>query len=118
MGDFDPEYAESAFEELSRRRREGRPIPESMVTRIARRLGRSRNSVLRWVREGTVNTYRGRRRFELAREHKAAVLEAGGESTKAWERLREEGQLDCGLRTFQRAVKRDMTARQRSHAHK
>jgi putative transposase len=116
MAEFDPEYAQSAFEELGRRRREGKPIPESMVERVARRLGRSRRTVLRWIGAGAVNTYRTRRRFELTREHKAAVLEAGGECTTAWNRLRTEGKLDCGLRTFQRAVQRDMTARQRSHA--
>lgn len=111
----DPAIAEALLHRLREMQRAQEPVPNALLGDVAERLHRSPATIRRWLALG-VPAPRGRRGFQLTDEIKAAVFDAGGRSDLAWKRLASEGLSLPSIRTFQRAVRFQMTARERAYA--
>lgn len=52
----------------------------------------------------------------MTRSHKIELMACGGHCRRAYENLKEAGEVTCSLRTFEKACKRDMCAREWAYA--
>lgn len=80
-----------------------------------RRLNRSTETLYRWIRAGEPPRP-GRYRYEMTRNHKVELMACGGHRRRAYENLKEAGEVTCSLRTFEKACQRDMSAKEWAYA--
>lgn len=111
----DGELADLAISRLlEQRRRDGR-LPASQVSQVARTLGCSRATVYRWLAAGG-RPQAPRTHFVLADAYRDAYVQAAGSAAQAHRALVKASVMVPSRRTFQRAVRRDLTAVERARA--
>lgn len=115
MAVVDRELANLAIARLlEQRSRDGR-LPASQVRQVAETLGCSRATLYRWLAaSGRHEAMRAR--FELEDVHLDAYFEAAGSAAQAHRALTKAGVGVPSRRTFERAVRRDLTAAERARA--
>lgn len=93
---------------------EGR-LPATQVRQVAETLGCSRATLYRWLAAGGRHEA-PRARFQLEDVHLDAYFEAAGSAAQAHRALTKAGATLPSRRTFERAVRRDLTAAERARA--
>lgn len=99
---------------LALKKKKGRLSHADLAT-AAVKVGRSQETVYRWLRAGAPPSP-VRKRFELTRNHQIELMASGGHRRRAFDRLTEAGEIECSLRTFEKAYERDMSARLKAFA--
>lgn len=92
----------------------GEKVSEDYAERGGRLTGKTSRTFRRWVEKGELP--RGRSSFQLTREHRIEVMASGDNLKLAHGRLTAAGEIECSLRTFERAVNDQMTAQERAYA--
>lgn len=111
----DRELADLAVARLLEQRFRDGGLPASQVRQVAETLGCSRATVYRWLAAGGRHEAL-RARFELDDVHLDAFVESAGSAAQAHRVLSQAGASLPSRRTFQRAVRRDLTAVERARA--
>ena len=108
------QLANSVVQELLRLKADQR-LHRQAVRGACRKVNRSRETIYRWMRLGGPPALT-RQRFEMSDAQKIEVMASGGVVRRAFRRLSEAGEIDCSLRTFEKACERDMSAREKQYA--
>lgn len=115
MAVADRDLAGLALQRLREVRDRDGGVTEAHVRQVAEAVGCSRATVYRWLAAGELPSS-PRRRFEVADVHLDAYFAASGSAAAAYRALAAQGERLPSPRTFERALRRQLSPRERARA--